>query len=177
MIVYYEGKLSRVISIEHITPGNKRGMVMTKLKDLTSGSMFDVRFRAGDMVDVATLEKRDMEYLYREGDHFVFMDLQNYEQLPFSPDTVGEAMNFLLPNTQVTVDFCDDKPTAVYPPNAVSLTVVDTDPPLSGATASASKKPAKLETGLVVQVPQFVVSGEKIVVDTRDSTFLQRSKE
>ncbi|MBI2060156.1 MAG: elongation factor P [Nitrospirae bacterium] len=176
MIIYYEGKLCRVSEIQHVTPGNWRGMVQTKIRNIATGRTLDHRFRSEDQVDVAVLERKDMEYLYLDGENYVFMDSKTFDQLSLHKDIVGEATNYLLPNTTVTVDFCDEKPTAVEPPTQVALTVVETDPSLAGATQSASKKPAKLETGLMVQVPQFVVTGEKIMIDTRDNSFLQRVK-
>ncbi|MBI2889644.1 MAG: elongation factor P [Nitrospirae bacterium] len=177
MIIYYDGKLCRVANVEHITPGNWRGMVQMKMKSMSTGRMLDHRFRSEDLVEVATLERKDMEYLYEEGESFIFMDTATYDQIPMPKAIVGEAANYMLPNIKMTVSFCDGNPALVEPPNSVVLTVVSTDPPLKGATQSGSKKPAKLETGLMIQVPQFIVAGERVLVDTRDNTFLERAKD
>ncbi len=176
MIIVHDGLLYRVTAVHHLTPGNKRGFMQTKMKNLKTGVGTEYKFRSEDRVDQATLETRKMQYLYAEGDLHTFMDTNNYEQLALTAEDIGDILPFLLPNEVVEVEFYDEKPIGVSPPSTVDLAVVDTEPSMKGATASASYKPAKLETGVTIQVPPFVQVGDKVRVDPLEGTYLERVK-
>ena len=176
LIIVYEGNLYRVNSVRHLTPGNKRGFVQTKLRNLRTGLGAEYKFRSEDRVERATLETRTMQYLYGDNDLHIFMDTENYEQITLTAEDVGELLSFLLPNEVVEVELYDGKPIGVSPPSTVDLQVVDTEPSMKGATASASYKPAKLETGVTIQVPPFIQVGDKVRVDPSEGTYLERVK-
>ncbi len=173
-ILLRDGELFRVESSQHVTPGNLRGFVQTRLRNLRSGSTYDHRYRSEDVVERAVLEQADMEYLYQDGDHYVFMNTQTYEQVHLSADALGEALGYMLPNTVVKVEFHEGTPLGVELPLSVRLKIVETEPAIRGATATGSAKPAKLETGLTVNVPQFVEEGDTIEVDTRTGAYITR---
>jgi elongation factor P len=176
MIIIYEGDLYRVTAIHHLTPGNKRGFMQTKMKSLKSGIGTEKKFRSEDRLEQATLDTRKMQYLYAEGDLHTFMDTGNYEQMSLHADEIGDLLNYLLPNQVVEMEFFDSRPVGISPPSTVDLEVMETEPSLKGATASASYKPAKLETGVTVQVPPFVQVGDRIRVDPSEGTYLERIK-
>jgi len=176
MLIKHRDALCRVLSVLHITPGNKRGLVQTKLRSITAGNSFDHRFRSEDQVERAILDQQKMQCLYEEGDGYVFMNTDNYEQVTLDKETLGDAVLYLLPNTELTVEFYEGAPVGVELPITVDLKVLETEPPLKGATASGSGKPAKLETGLMVEVPQFIEIGEVVRVDTREGKYLERVK-
>ena len=175
MAIKLNGELYRVFSFQHITPGNWRGMVQTKLKSIRTGSIMEHRFRSEDKVEQAYLETHEMEYLYTDGTDYYFMNTENYEQLHLTRDTLGDAVDYLIPNLQIKVEFYDGKAVGVELPQTVDLTVVETEPGLKSATASSVTKPAKTETGLIVQVPPFINEGEKIRVDTAEGAYLSRA--
>ncbi len=174
MVIQHEGQLFTVFSVDHRTPGNKRGSMQTKLKNLRTGVMFDYRFRAEEFVDRAILDEVEFEYLYNEGDDFHFMNTETYEQMQMSRDELGESIYYLVPNTPVKIEFFEEKPIGVDLPDTMELRVVQTEPTLQKATASAVMKPATLETGLVVNVPPFVNEGDRIKVDTTEARYVQR---
>jgi elongation factor P len=176
MIIIHEGDLFRVTAVHHLTPGNKRGFMQTKMKNLRTGIGTEYKFRSEDRVDQAILDSRQMQYLYAEGDLHTFMDTQNYEQIALTGGDVGDLLPYLLPNAIVGIEFHDDKPVGITPPSTVDLKVVDTEPPMKGATASASYKPAKLETGVTIQVPPFIQIGDKVRVDPTDGSYQERVK-
>jgi elongation factor P len=176
MIILYEGDLYRVTSVKHLTPGNKRGFMQTKMKNLKTGVGTENKFRSEDRVERAILDARSMQYLYGEGDLYTFMDTETYEQITLSAEDIGDLLSYLLPNQVVEVEFFDGKPVGMSPPSSVELGVVDTEPSLKGATASASYKPAKLETGITIQVPPFVQVGDRIRVDPSEGKYLERIK-
>ena len=176
MIIVHEGDLFRVTAIHHLTPGNKRGFMQTKMKNLKTGIGTEYKFRSEDRVDQAILDTRQMQYLYAEGDMHTFMDTQSYEQMALTADDIGDLLKFLLPNSVVGIEFYEDKPVGINPPSTVDLEVVDTEPSMKGATASASYKPAKLETGVTVQVPPFITIGDKVRVDPTDGSYQERVK-
>ena len=173
--ILLNGELYQVVDYQHITPGNWRGMVQTKLRKLSTGSIMDHRFRSEDRVERAILDEREMEYLYKDGTDHYFMDTENYEQIHFNEEMLGDAVNYLISNSKIKVEFYDGKPVGIELPQTVELTVVETEPGLKSATASSVTKPAKLETGLVVQVPPFINEGEKIRVDTAEGAYLSRA--
>jgi elongation factor P len=174
-IVIHNGQLHRVMTVTHITPGNWRGMVQCKLRNIKTGNQLEHRFRSEDRVEKASLETHEMQYLYSDSSGHHFMNLETYETVTLNDETLGDALSYMLAETVITVDFFEDNPIAVELPNTVVLTVVETDPSMKGATAAGGSKPAKLETGLVVQVPQFVESGIRVIVDTRTGEYVSRA--
>ena len=176
MIILHEGNLYRVTAVNHLTPGNKRGFMQTKMKNLKSGVGTEYKFRSEDRVERASLDTRAMQYLYGDGDLHTFMDTENYEQISLGVEDIGEFLSYLLPNQVVEVEFFEGKPIGMSPPSSVELEVVDTEPSHKGATASASYKPAKLETGVTIQVPPFVQIGDRVRVDPSEGKYLERIK-
>ena len=174
-ILIRDGQLFRVESVDHVTPGKGRAHVQTLLRNMRTGSAYDVRFASDDKVEKAILDTVEMEYLYADGDSHVFMNNETYEQFPMPAELLGKAMDYLLPNTTVKVVLHEDNPVGLELPNSVKLKIVETEPGLKGATAAGSAKPAILETGLTVNVPQFVEVGETIEVDTRSGSYLTRA--
>jgi elongation factor P len=175
MCILFEGDVCRVMTVQHVTPGNWRGFVQAKMRNLRSGNSFEHRFGSTEKVERAILDTRPMEYLYSDPSGHHFMNQETYEQISMENDVLGDTMMYLLPNTVIQVDFHEEKPVGIELPNTVILEVVDTEPGLKGATASSSYKPAKMETGLVVQVPPFIEVGTKIIVDTREDKYLSRA--
>ncbi len=175
MTLNIDGQLWSVVEFQHVKPGKGGAFVRTKLKNVLSGKVVDRTFNAGVKVDVANVDKREMQYLYREGDEFVFMDTQDYDQPRIPADTVGDAANYLLEEQTVTVAFNEGTALYVELPAAVELTVSQTDPGLQGDRSTGGTKPATLETGAQIQVPLFITSGEKIRVDTRTGEYLGRA--
>ena len=176
MVITMEGVNFVVLDFAHHTPGNLRAMVQTKLRNMNSGSLIEKRFRSVDQIEVPFVETKEYEYLYSAGDEHVFMDVETYDQLHFSGDIIGTAMDYLLPNSRVMVKYINEKPVSIEIPDFVELAVTDTPPALAGATATNQYKEATLETGLKVQVPPFVKPGERIRIDTRTGGYLERVK-
>jgi elongation factor P len=174
MIIKHEGDLFAVYSVDHRTPGNKRAAMQTKMRNLRTGSMIDYRFRAEDSIDKVTVDEIDFEYLYSDGEGHHFMNTENYEQMALQNDIVGDSKDYLIANMPVKIEYYDGKPIGVLLPDTVDLTVVETEPSIQKATASAVMKPAKLETGLVINVPPFVGTGDKVRVDTSEGRYMQR---
>jgi elongation factor P len=174
MVIQHEGDLYSVFSTEHRTPGNKRGSMQTRMKNLRTGSIIDYRFRAEEFVDRAILDEIEFEYLYNEGDDFHFMNTETYEQMQMTREELGETVYYLVPNTVVKVEFHNEKAIGVDLPDTMDLKVTQTEPTIQKATASSVMKPATLETGLVVQVPPFVNQGDRIRVDTSEARYVQR---
>jgi len=175
MVIKHNNDLHSVFSVEHRTPGNLRAFIQAKLRNIRTGAMFEHRFRSGDAIEKITVDEEKMEYLYADGDTYCFMNTETYEQLHLGKDILGDSVDYLIPNLQITVEFFDGKPVGVELPQTVELTVVETEPGLKSATASSVTKPAKTETGLVVQVPPFINEGEKIRVDTSEGAYLSRA--
>ena len=175
-IVKFEGDLWRVFEVEHQTPGNLRARVQTKLKNLRNGAMKDQRFRSEDEVEKAHMDQKQMQYLYRDGGDFHFMDMATFEQTHISEEVLGDAVYYLIPETSIDVDFYEGRPVGIELPTTVELKIVETTPEIKGGTAGAQRKPATLETGLVVQVPAFVAEGEVIRITTEDGAYLERVK-
>lgn len=174
-VILHNKDLHQVFSVEHRTPGNKRGFIQAKLRNLRTGSMIDYKFRAEDSVDKVVLDEVVMEYLYQDGDDYYFMNTENYEQTHLKRDTLGDAVEYLTANLQIKMEFHEGKPVGVELPQTVDLMVIETEPGIKAATASSVTKPAKTETGLIVQVPPFISEGEKIKVDTSEGTYLSRA--
>lgn len=175
MIIQHEGDLYAVFSVEHRTPGNKRGSMQTKLRNLRSGAITDYRFRAEDQVDRAILDEIEFQFLYGDTAGYHFMNTENYEQIHLGKDILGDATDYLIPDMNVKIEFHDGTALGVSLPDTVDLKVTDTEPGLQKATASSVMKPATLETGLVVQVPPFINIGEKIKVNTAEGTYVSRA--
>jgi len=173
-VMKLDGDYYIVADFQHITPGNWRGFIQFKLKNLNSGATTEKRMSADAKVDVVYLDKKDCEYLYRDGSTHVFQDTETYEQYELTHDVVEPALGFMPLNTQVTVTFLEGKAISVDLPASVVLEVTDADVAVKGNTATDVKKNATLETGLVVKVPHFVQKGDKVKVDTRTSDFIQR---
>jgi elongation factor P len=174
MIIKHENDLYVIYSVDHRTPGNKRGSMQTRMRNLRSGSMVDYRFRAEEFVEKVVVDEIEYEYLYSDGDGHHFMHTQNYEQLALQDDIVGDTKEYLIPNLPVKIEYYDEKPIGVLLPDTVDLTVVETEQTIQKATASAVMKSAKLETGLVINVPPFVGEGDKVKVDTSEGRYIQR---
>jgi elongation factor P len=175
MLVKIEQDLFRVLELQHVTPGNLRGFVRVKFRNIRSGSLSDQKLRSEDTLDRATLEQRDMQYLYKDGDDYYFMDTTSFEQIHITAESLGESVNYLKPEMTVEVEFYGEEALGVELPATVDLAVTDTAPGIKGATASAQVKPATLETGLVVQVPPFVNPGDLIRVSTETGEYLSRA--
>jgi elongation factor P len=175
MTLNLDGQLWNVIEFQHVKPGKGGAFVRTTLKNVLSGKVVDKTFNAGTKVETANVDKRGMSYLYREGEDFVFMDTETYDQ-PYIPGaTVGDASNFLLPEQNAVIAFNNDVPLYIELPAAVVLEVTETEPGLQGDRSTGGTKPATVETGATVNVPLFITTGEKIKVDTRDGRYLGRS--
>ena len=175
MVIKFNNELYSVFSVNHRTPGNLRGFVQVRMRSLRSGSMTEHRFSSEDKVEKALLEEQEMQYLYDDGEYYYFMNTENYEQMHLMKDLLGDATQYLIPQLMVKVEFYEGKPMSVELPATVDMTVLETEPGMKGATVSNVTKPAKLETGLVVQVPSFITEGEKIRVNTAEGTYQERA--
>jgi elongation factor P len=175
MTLNLDGQLWGVVDFQHVKPGKGGAFVRTKLKNVLTGKVVDRTFNAGVKVDVANVDRREMQYLYREGDDYVFMDVQDYEQPRIPAATVGDAANYLLEQQTATVAFNEGVPLYVDLPASVELTVSQTDPGVQGDRSTGGTKPATLETGAQVQVPLFITTGEKVKVDTRTGDYIGRA--
>ena len=176
MVIVHEGQLYTVHSVDHRTPGNKRGAMATRMRGLRSGSIIDHRFRSEDFVERAVLDEIEYQYLYSDPEGYHFMNTGDYEQIHLDAGVLGDAVNYLIPNLVLKLEFYEEKPIGALLPDTVDLTVVDTEPTVQKATASAVMKPAKLETGLTIQVPPFISNGDKVKVDTSEARYIQRAQ-
>ncbi len=175
MTLNIDGQLWTVVDFQHVKPGKGGAFVRSKLKNVLSGKVVDRTFNAGVKVNVANVNRREMQYLYREGDDFVFMDTQDYDQPHIPQATVGDAASYLLEEQTATVAFNDGTPLYVELPASVELTVSQTDPGVQGDRSTGGTKPATLQTGATIQVPLFITTGEKVKVDTRTGDYLGRA--
>jgi elongation factor P len=175
MIIKHNGELHSVFKVEHRTPGNLRAFIQAKLRNLRTGAMFEHRFRSPDPIEKVTVDEINMEFLYHDGDNFHFMNTETYEQIALSNEVLGDAADYLTANMQIKIEFFDGKAVGVELPQTVDLKVIETEPGIKSATASSVTKPAKTETGLVVQVPPFINEGETIRVDTAEGAYLSRA--
>jgi len=176
MVIKVEEGIYKVLKATHITPGKGQALIQTKLRNLKDQTLLDYRFRSKDKVEQAFLEKVEMEYLYKSGDEYVFMNLENYEQIKLATEIIGDGVNYLVPNVVFSVEIHKGNPVGIEPPLTIDLKVVRTEPFLKGATQSASSKPAVLETGITISVPQFIKEGEIVRIDTREDKYLERIK-
>jgi elongation factor P len=175
MVVKFNNELHTIFSMVHRTPGNLRGFVQAKMRNLRSGSMIEHRFSSEDKIDRVSLDEQEMEYLYNDGEDYHFMNTESYEQIHLTKDILGDSTDYLVPNMMVAIEFYEGKPISVELPASVELTVLETEPGLKGSTVSNVTKPAKMETGLIVQVPPFINEGERIRVSTTEGTYLERA--
>jgi len=175
MLVKMDQDLFRVLELQHVTPGNLRGFVRVKFRNIRSGALADQKLRSEDSVERATLDEREMQYLYQDGDDYYFMDTSSYEQIHISNEALGESVNYLKPEMTIQVEFYGTEPVGIELPQTVDLKVLDTVPGIKGATASNQVKPATLETGLVVNVPPFINTGDMIRVSTDTGEYLARA--
>jgi elongation factor P len=175
MCILFEGDIVRVMNVQHVTPGNWRGFVQARMRNLKSGNSFEHRFGSTEKVERAILDTMPMEYLYSDPSGHHFMNQETYEQVSLEDEVLGDSMLYLLPNTVIKIDFYEERAVGIELPNTVALEVIETEPGMKGATASSSYKPAKLETGLMINVPPFIEVGTKILVDTREDKYLSRA--
>jgi elongation factor P len=175
MTLNLDGQLWNVIEFQHVKPGKGGAFVRTKMRSVLSGKVVEKTFNAGVKVEVASVEKRDMQFLYRDGEDFMFMDSTNYDQISISKQTVGDAVDYLLENADAIVAMHEGNPLFIELPASVELVVTYTEPGLQGDRSSGGTKPATVETGITVQVPLFIKQDEKILVDTRTGAYLGRA--
>ena len=177
MVIKVDDEIYKIVDTTHVTPGKGQALMQTKLRKLSDGTLRDHRFRSKDKAEQVYLDEIEMEYLYQEGDHYIFMNTETYEQKRLSGETLGDTLNYLVPNVVFTIEMHEGKPVGVNPPLTIQLKVTKTEPYLKGATQSASNKPATLETGITLNVPQFIKEGDVIRIDTRDEKYLERVKD
>ena len=175
MVINHNGELFSIHKAEHRTPGNLRAFVQARMRNLRTGAMFDHRFRSEDTVERAVIDEVDMQYLYSDGDSFYFMNTSTYEQIHLAKDVVGDRAQFMMPDVILKIDFYEGRPIDISLPGTVDLKVVETEPGIKGASATNVTKAAKMETGLVIQVPPFIDEGEVIRIDTSNGSYLARS--
>jgi elongation factor P len=175
MIIKVDNKLFRIFDRQHVTPGNLRGFVRIKMRNIQNGSMSEEKFRSEDIVERVSLEQKEMQYLYNDADGYHFMDTTSFEQVQLSADLLGDVVGFLIPEMNVEVEFYGENPIGIEIPQTVDLKVVETTPGIKGATATNQLKPAKLETGVVVQVPPFINEGDVIRVNTETGEYQTRA--
>ncbi|HET7746616.1 MAG TPA: elongation factor P [Vicinamibacteria bacterium] len=176
MCIKHDNDLYKVFEAQHKTPGNLRGMVQARLRHLKSGSIIEHRFRSVDMVERAMLDETEMESLYRDGDMYHFMNAETYEQIGLSDEVLGDAVQYLIPNIKLKVEMYEGRPVGIELPLTVEMTVVETEPAIKGASVSNVGKPAKMETGMVVQVPAFISEGDRIRIDTATGSYIERAR-
>ncbi|MBY0491420.1 MAG: elongation factor P [Gemmatimonadaceae bacterium] len=177
MVLVFEGDPCRVLEFRHHTPGNLRAMVQAKLKNLRTGSSFEHRFRAADTITKADMETHELEFLYQGGDTYHFMNIENYDQLELDEETLGDSAPWMQPGMKILAEWYNGRPIGIELPNSLVFEIVDTAPVVRGATKTASSKPAKLENGVVVNVPEFIEQGTRIRVNPTTGEYLDRAKD
>ena len=176
MVLVFDGDPVRVLEFRHHTPGNLRAMVQAKLRNLRTGSSFEHRFRAADAVETASMETHELEFLYQGGDTYHFMNTENYDQLEMDAEALGDAAQWMQPGMRIVAEYYNGRPIGIQLPNALELEIVETAPVMKSATKTASFKPARLENGVTVNVPEFISSGERIRVNPNTGEYLDRAK-
>ena len=176
MVLVFEGDPCRVVEFRHHTPGNLRAMVQAKLKNLRTGSNFEHRFRAADSIEKASMETHELEFLYKGGDTYHFMNTENYDQLEMDEEMLGDNAQWMQPGMKIVAEYYNGRPIGIQLPNTLTLEVVDTAPVMKSATKTASTKPAKLENGVTVNVPEFISTGEKVRVNPATGEYMDRAK-
>jgi elongation factor P len=174
MLIKRGSDLYRILELHHLTPGNKRAHIQVRMRNIRTLALADEKLRAEEDVERATLDEREMQYLYNDGDHYYFMDTSSYEQIHISSEALGDSKDYLIAEMTIRVEFYDVEPVGIELPPTVDLLVKETVPGIKGATASAQVKPATLETGLVIQVPSFVNEGDKVRVNTETGEYQSR---
>jgi elongation factor P len=175
MVIKHDGKFFKVTDIHHLTPGKGKGYMQTKIKNIDTGSISDHRFRSDETIERPHIEQIEMEFLYQDGDDFHFMNTETFDQIHLTQELLGDAINYLVPNIKMPIEYIEGNPVGVELPVSVDLKIIETEPELKGAQAGTSRKPAKTETGLVVQVPPFIKEGETVRVSTEDGTYQARA--
>jgi elongation factor P len=176
MCIKHDNDLYRVVATQHITPGNWRGMVQAKIRHLKTGSIIEHRFRSEDRIERAILDETEMEFLYQDGDMYHFMNNETFEQMALSAEVLGDAVPYLFPNIKLKIEMYEGRPVGIELPLTVELKVVETEPAIKGASVSNQSKPARMETGLMVQVPPFIAEGDVIKIDTATGAYIERAK-
>jgi elongation factor P len=176
MVLVFQGDPCRVVEFRHHTPGNLRAMVQAKLKNLRTGNNFEHRFRAADTIEKASMETHDLEFMYQGGATYHFMNTENYDQLEIEDEVLGDNAQWMQPGMKIQAEYYNGKVIGIALPNSMVLEVVDTAPVMKTATKTASTKPAKLENGVTVNVPEFVNTGEKVRVNPNTGEYMDRSK-
>jgi elongation factor P len=176
MVIVFEGDPCRIIEFHHHTPGNLRAMVQAKLKNLRNGSGFEHRFRAADTIEPASMETHDLQFMYQGGETYHFMNVENYDQLELDEETLGDNAQWMQADMKIQAEFYDGRPVAIRLPNSLTLEVVETSPVMKTATKTASQKPAKLENGVTVNVPEFIGTGDKVRVNPNTGEYQERAK-
>ena len=174
MVIRLNGELYSIHRAEHRTPGNLRAFVQARMRNLRTGALADHRFRSTDEVERAMIDETEMQYLYADGDSYVFMNTENYEQVHLHKDVIGDRAQYLIPDVMLKVEYYEGNPIDIQLPPTVDMKVVETEPGMKGASATNVMKPAKLETGLIVPVPPFITEGETIRVDTAEAAYVER---
>jgi elongation factor P len=174
MIIMFNGEPCRVTDVDHVTPGKGPGHVQAKMKNINTGTNVSHRFRSDEKFDKIFLEKKQMQYLYSGDNEHVFMDKESFEQISLNDEALGDGKYYLVPDLEIAMEYLDGIAVGVELPNSVELEITETSPYMKGATASASYKPATLETGLKIMIPPYLESGQRIVVDTRENKFLSK---
>lgn len=177
MVIVFDGDPCRIVEFRHHTPGNLRAMVQAKLRNLRTGSGFEHRFRADDAVEKASMETHELEFLYQGGDTYHFMNVENYDQLEMDSETLGDNAQWMVPNMRIQAEFYDGRPIGITLPQALTFEIVDTQPVMKTATKTSSFKPAKLENGVTVQIPEFIPPGVRIRVNPNTGEYLDRAKD
>jgi elongation factor P len=177
MVIVMEGDPCRVIEFRHHTPGNLRAMVQTKMKNLRTGSNFEHRFRAADAIEKAMMETHDLEFLYESTGTYYFMKTSDYDQLEMDEEMLGDNAQWMQPGMKLVAEYYNGKPIGIDLPNSMTFEIVDTAPVMKTATKSASQKPAKLDNGVTVNVPEYLSVGERVKVDPRTGDYLERAKD
>lgn len=177
MVIVFEGDPCRVIDFRHHTPGNLRAMVQTKMKNLRTGSNFEHRFRSDDAIDKASMETHELEFLYQGGDTFHFMNLENYDQVELDTEALGDNAPWMVPNMKIIAEYYDGRPIGIELPQYLTFEIVETSPVMKTATKTSSYKPAKLENGVTINVPEFIGTGERVRVNPGTGEYLDRAKD
>ena len=175
MCIKHDNELYRIVEAQHKTPGNLRGLVQAKIRNLRNGSISEHRFRSVDIVERAILDETEMEFLYQDGQMFHFMNNETFEQIGLSDEILGDAVPYLIPNIKLKIEMYEGRPVGIEAPLTVEMKVIETEPAIKGSTVSNQSKPAKMETGLTVMVPPFIEVGTKIIIDTRENKYLSRA--
>lgn len=177
LVIVFEGDPCRVIDFRHHTPGNLRAMVQTKMKNLRSGANFEHRFRADDSIEKAFMETHELEFLYQGGDTYHFMNSENYEQIELDAEALGDNAQWMVPNMKIIAEYYDGRPIGIQLPNSLSFEIVETSPVMRTATKTSSYKPAKLDNGVTINVPEFLATGERVRVNPATGEYLDRAKD